>query len=126
MTLRLFLAGLLIAIPTSVVALDFAAMEAMVIEAKRLSAAQPSADADCNTPSANQENKSLPSDFDYCQPDLQQNLVNKGLYLSVNGDTKPLPVVSSRKAPNSQVKVPLPVHDDVASEPVSPFVLSLE
>lgn len=126
MTMRLFLVGVLIANSPSVLALDLEALETMVIEAKKPSAAQPSAKANCNTPSSDQANESLPSDFNYCQPDLQQNLVDKGLYLSVNGDTKPLPVVSSRKAPNSQVKVPLPVHDDVAPEPVSPFVLSLE
>lgn len=126
MTLRLFLAGLLVAIPTSVLALDFVAMEVLVMEAKRPPAEKSSANASCKLPSTDQVNESLPSDFDYCQPSLQKKLVDKGLYLSVNGDTKPLPIASGSRVPNSIIQVPLPVHDDVASEPVSPFVLSLE
>lgn len=127
MALRLILAVLLLASHTSTLALDFAAMEAMVIDAQKALAEQPSsAIATCIPQHTDKETESHPSDFDYCKPGLQAQLADKGLYLSVDGTTKPLLVKNSNNASISQVEVPTPVRDDVASEPVSPFVLNLE
>lgn len=105
--------------PVSVFAVDVSAMETM-LEALTNTAS-------CDHTLAAPTGYKLPSDFDFCQPQRQPNLMRNGLYVNNEGEIKQLPVPIKAHVPSEYdpVVVPLPDKKDVEPQPPTPFVIDL-
>lgn len=69
--------------------------------------------------------RELPDDFDYCQPDLQQDLIKKELYASTDGTLKSLPYFHSTHSLKTGIVVPIPAVENALPTAQPPFIIEL-
>lgn len=116
------LSALLVAATSAASSVDTAAIEAL---AKALSSTETTPCKPEEARAASNE-RGLPADFDFCQPDRQSHLRKQGMYLSTDGENKALPLKrQSAPAVNSKVVIPTPAREAATLGAHKPFVIEL-
>lgn len=106
-------------------AVDLVAMEAMLEALQQSSGSDSNAAATCDYTIADRLDRELPQDFEFCLPERQAVLLNKGLYLSQTGEVNPLPLRNNKSAQATIVSIPLLTKNSVEAESYAPFVIDL-
>lgn len=109
----------------SAIGVDLAAMEAIIEGLEKPAENKGSGAANCDYEIADKIGYKLPKDFNFCMPERQLTLLNKGLYLNQAGEVNSLSPYNRKPTQALTVVMPQSVQENIKTEPNTPFVIDL-